>query len=128
MVGFMGSCSTLSCNHILLIVLSVTLDNAISYSFQSTSGVPEGSHLGLVLSVLHTNDIACNLRYVYVWLYTDDVKIFKIVRSTDTGTLSQKILDELHAWSETHIAFGSTSLNVRLYLDMNDCARFIHSL
>lgn len=76
----------------------VRLSNAISYSFKSTSRVPQGSHLGPILLCLSINGIICNLRYVDPLLYADGVKIFNIVRLTDDATFLQNDLDELHAW------------------------------
>lgn len=57
--------------------LVVCFNGARSTLYIASSGVPQGSSLGLLLFTLITNDLPNALRYSKCLLYTNDYKIFR---------------------------------------------------
>ena len=64
-----------------------------------TSGIPQGSVLGPILFVIYINDLPqCVDGTAY--LFADDTKIFKEIRSMDDIENLQNDLDQLQSWSD----------------------------
>lgn len=66
-----------------------------SYSFNPTSGVPQGSILGPLLFVLFVNDINLYIKHSKFLLYADDLKLFLRVDTLENCNLLQNDLDAL---------------------------------
>ena len=64
-----------------------------------TSGVPQGSVLGLLLIVIYINDLDENIGGM-VSKVADDTKIGGIVDSEDGYLLLQRDLDQLGQWAD----------------------------
>jgi hypothetical protein len=47
------------------------------YKLKTSSGVPQGSHLGPSLFILFINDLSWLLQHVNVGMFADDLKIYK---------------------------------------------------
>jgi hypothetical protein len=77
----------------------VVVNGVSSLPVQIGSGVPQGSVLGPVLFTLYINDMP---KYVQslLYLYADDTKILRQVRSTEDETILQEDLLRLSEWSK----------------------------
>ena len=60
---------------------NVKINGSLSESHEASSGIPQGSVLGPLLFIIFINDLprACTDNYLY--LFADDAKLFKIIRS-----------------------------------------------
>ena len=79
---------------------SVKFRNSSSVSFNVTSGVPQGSHIGPLLFILFINDITTWLPHGNVLMFADDLKIFMPVTDADSSAHLQFILTQLYNWCE----------------------------
>jgi len=78
----------------------VTVNGAESKIHKVTSGIPQGSVLGPILFVIYINDMPeCVDSTTY--LFADDTKIFKEIKSSNDEGKLQNDLDELQKWSDT---------------------------
>ena len=69
----------------------VAIVNGADSDFISVpSGVPQGSHFGLLLSLLFINNLPDRLSYSEIILYADDAKFCKIVESPEDALFLQK--------------------------------------
>lgn len=80
--------------------LRVVIGGYSSSSFDTNSGVPQGSHLGPTLFTMFIDDLAqeSTSRGVFVLLFADDTKIFSIVNNARDAAIFQSSIDRLHAW------------------------------
>ena len=62
------------------------------------SGVPQGSVLGPLLFIIYINDIVDTLG-CHCYLYADDMKLYKIIQSSNDCTALQTDLDRVVEWS-----------------------------
>jgi len=92
---------------------AVRLHNTLSDYIITTSGVPQGSHLGPLLFVIYLNDVhSCFLSSKFL-LYADDLKLFnKIQNSSDTERL-QADLNRFHDYC----------LSNKLFINYSKCNR-----
>jgi hypothetical protein len=65
-----------------------------------TSGIPQGSVLVPLLFVIFINDLPETVNSD-AYLFADDTKIFKIIKSSDDSTILQDDLTKLEEWSDT---------------------------
>lgn len=82
---------------------SVRVNGSLSDCFDVTSGVPQGSVLGPLLFVIYVNDMFQILDgngSVGLYLYADDAKLFKCVRTEDDKEMLQICLNALVKWCE----------------------------
>ena len=63
-----------------------------------TSGIPQGSVLGLILFVLYINDLPENI-VSNVYMFVDDTKVFKTINCPNDQHTLQNDLDYLTPWS-----------------------------
>lgn len=74
-----------------------------SAEFESTSGVPQGSHLGPTLFLIFINDIANDLGIeVFISLFADDLKIAMKIKSADDAIKLQEAINKLKVWCESN--------------------------
>lgn len=76
----------------------VQVRGARSFSYISTSGIPQGSNLGPLPFSLYINDISGVIASPFL-LYAHDLKIFLSINSLDSCTQLQDDLRRLHTWS-----------------------------
>lgn len=74
---------------------AVTVQGFCSSFVPVTSGVPQGSHLGPLLFNIFMNDVNKTIRNSQLYLYADDKKIVKIIKSETDCIELQDDLDSL---------------------------------
>ena len=76
----------------------VRVGEHLSEEVRATSGVPQGSGLGLLLFLAYVNDISMNIESI-IRLFADDCVIYrKMIKKEDIEKL-QKDLDRLREWA-----------------------------
>ena len=79
----------------------VTVLGATSQELPVTSGVPQGSVLGLILFLLFVDDLPNTVKTSRVAYYADDSKIFKSIDFITNWIVLQSDLNDLVSWSES---------------------------
>ena len=78
--------------------LQVRVGESLSDPFLATSGVLQGSHLGLLLFLLYVHDLTLLLRGADHLLYADDLKMSCTIDSEDDCLRLQEILNRVAEW------------------------------
>ena len=78
---------------------SVVLSGVHSLPKLVTSGVPQGSHLGPLLFLLYTNDLAATIKSS-ILMYADDVKLYRIITGDEDRIFLQQDLNNLARWCD----------------------------
>lgn len=73
----------------------ISINGVLSKIINTTSGVPQGSHLGPLLFNIYINDIGSCFQHSKFLMYADDMKIYKTVRSLSDCKELQSDLDRL---------------------------------
>ena len=82
----------------------VTVNGAESKNHKVTSGIPQGSVLEPILFVIYINDMPeCvdSTATTCTYLFADDTKIFREIKSPNDEEKLQNDLDKLQKWSDT---------------------------
>lgn len=87
----------------------VAVNGFQSGTYRSSSGVPQGSHVGPVLFIIFVNDIPYCLRFSECFMYADDLKFSRIIESENDCILLQRDVDSLVKWCNDN----GMSLNVK---------------
>lgn len=95
----------------------VVVDNASSYPFVASSGVPQGSILGPLLFVIFINDISSCFNFSKYLLYADDLKIYSTITNASDSINLQADLNNVVAWCSKN----------RLKLNINKCFHISYS-
>jgi len=77
----------------------VNVNGNISSTFYVTSGVPQGSVLGPLLFVIYINIMVEKVETEGLFLFADDVKVFKEITTQDEEEALQDILDKMYDWT-----------------------------
>ena len=77
----------------------VVVNGCTSSSTEVTSGIPQGSVLGPLLFVIYINDLPENVKSD-VYMFADDTKIFRTIKTSEDNTKLQRDLEKLQTWSE----------------------------
>ena len=77
----------------------VSVNGTTSEQFHAPSGVPQGSVLGPVLFIIYINSMILKAGNAYIYLYADDLKFYREIKSGEDTELLQKDLDTLYDWS-----------------------------
>ena len=77
----------------------VAVNGVLSSFLPVKSGVPQGSILGSLLFILYVNDLPIELYNSSIFLFADDTKGYKIIRSPTDRHLLQQDLDNICNWS-----------------------------
>lgn len=80
----------------------VTVQGYKSFSYFSTSGVPQGSHLGPILFLIFINDISNHIKYSQCSVFADDLKLYKIINTQEDVEALQTDLDSVIHWCSTN--------------------------
>ena len=98
----------------------VQIGKFTSYRFKSSSGVPQGSHLGPVLYILMINDLPLLFKPGQLLMYADDVKLYRVIKSTVDSVRLQSDINvfidwcSLNGFSLNALLFHSTVARTRL--------------
>ncbi|CAH8478195.1 unnamed protein product [Dicrocoelium dendriticum] len=76
----------------------VQVDSHLTDWYPSTSGVPQGTVLGPILFLIHINDVPNLLRSPCA-LFADDLKLWRVIHTSDDFDILQQDLDRLSMWS-----------------------------
>lgn len=77
---------------------NVVINGFSSETYYSTSGVPQGSHLGPKLFLIFINDIVDYLPNSHSSLFADDLKLYREILSNNDVSLLQSDLNALSLW------------------------------
>ena len=77
---------------------TVKVNNDESPPAPVISGIPQGSVLGPLLFVIYINDLPDTVNS-FVYLFADDTKLMRKIKSDEDANALQRDLDELEAWS-----------------------------
>ena len=77
----------------------VSVNGCFSESFDVLSGVPQGSVLGPILFIIYINFMITKAESSNMFLYADDLKIFRQINSIEDGEALQNDLDNLYDWT-----------------------------
>jgi hypothetical protein len=91
--------------------LKVVINGFSSEPFESTSGVPQGSHLGPIIFNIFISDISSIFKSASCFLYADDMKLTMQIRDVSDISLLQDDLDRLSEWCNAN----------KLYLNVEKC-------
>ena len=93
-------------------IQSVVPEGEHSHSVPVTSGVPQGSVLGLLMFLIFINDLPCHVKTM-VRLFADDTVIYLTIKSERDCWQLQDDLHSLEKWeSEWFIEFSPSKSNV----------------
>ena len=96
------------------------IKNHVSDPFDILSGVPQGSHLGPLLFIIFINDITQVVKYSKIFLYADDAKIFKNIKSVLDCIKLQRDIDAVAEWCSSN----ALKLNIEKCHTMNFCNNY----
>lgn len=68
--------------------------------FRISSGVPQGSHLGPLLFTIFINDLPDYLNNTMAFLFADDLKILRVIKSFSDVKLLQEDINRLLEWCD----------------------------
>ena len=77
---------------------AVQINSTVSYSFETNSGVPQGSHLGPLLFAIFINDLCDVFQDSEFIMYADDVKIYRSIGSINDVHLLENDLARVEDW------------------------------
>jgi hypothetical protein len=86
-------------------IKKIRIGGAVSKDIRVTSGVPQGSHLGLLCFIWFVNRISMIFEYVRVLFYSDDKKLFPPVKSFQDCMKIQSDLNKLFECFERNSLF-----------------------
>ena len=76
----------------------VCVNGSMSKWADVTSGIPQGSVLGPILFVIYINDLPNKIKSD-IYMFADDTKVFRTIKTNNDQCIIQDDLDELTAWS-----------------------------
>ena len=77
---------------------SVMVNGSSSEPTAVSSGVPQGSVLGLLLFLIYINDLPMNVKSKVI-LFADDIALYLTISTFSQSEILQKDLDNLERWS-----------------------------
>ena len=76
----------------------VCVNGSVSKWADVSSGIPQGSVLGPILFVIYINDLPNEIKSD-IYMFADDTKLFRTIKTNDDQCILQDDLGELTAWS-----------------------------
>ena len=77
----------------------VVLNGCSSNWVDVTSGVPQGSVLGLLLFILYVNDITDTIQSA-TQMFADDTKLYRVIKQPSDSCTLQQDLNRIISWSK----------------------------
>ena len=65
------------------------------------SGVPQGTVLGPILFIIYINDVIENIKHSKIWLFADDIVLYKEISAVRDAQQLQEDLKSLQLWEGT---------------------------
>jgi hypothetical protein len=112
----------------------VSINGSVSSYLPVVSGVPQGSILGPLLFIIYMNDLPASVHSSLTFLFADDSKCQKLIKSMNDCDLLQQDLDSIHSWSlSSQLSFNCDKSAVMSFCSakrkplifpysLNDCA------
>ena len=97
----------------------VSVQGFCSKSFVTTSGVPQGSHLGPLFFIIYINKITSCFHHSDFLLYADDLKIYKSITGFDDCNKLQSDLDRLERYCAENGLFFNLAKCVSITFSRN---------
>ena len=88
---------------------NISINDIVSTSFNVTSGVPQGSHLGPILFIIFINYLTFKIKHCRYLLYADDLKIYHPVNCPNDAENIQNDINMIQKWCELNFMY----LNVK---------------
>ena len=73
-----------------------------SATFEISSGVPQGSHLGPLLFLIFINDLPLFIKFCNFFLFADNTKLFMEIKDSYDVFLLQEDLKNFEIWSDSN--------------------------
>ena len=86
----------------LLLLKLDLIEFPLSRRILVSSGVPQGSNLGPILFNLFVNDLPSVIHNSSIFMYADDVKLFRPLKSSEECSLLQDDLNRLVIWCQSN--------------------------
>jgi hypothetical protein len=91
----------------------VRVNGSLSAPFLTSSGVPQGSHLGPILFNIYIEDLLHRFTNVECSAYADDIKVYKSIRDVNDYETLQAALRMVYGWGEVNsLHLNLTKCNV----------------
>ena len=91
----------------------VCINNCKSSTLPVVSGVLQGSILGPFLFLIYINDLSSSMKYSKTFLFAEDTKCLRPIRSPQDHILLQSDLDVLSLWSTNwKLMFNKTKCSI----------------
>lgn len=100
-LGFCGSLLAWFGSYLSGRSLRVKIDDALSESFDATSGIAQGSHIGPLVFLFYFNDANFTLSGPRL-SYADDLKLFAKIDCLEDAEALQRDLDKFAGWCEAN--------------------------
>ena len=108
--------------------LIVKIKNYVSYEYEPTFCVPQGSHCGPLLFIIMINDLANKIKYSEISLFADDFKVYKVINNLNDHIQLQWDLQQILSWAkENSLEFNYLKFAIITFSKSN-CVKFSYSL
>ena len=85
------------------------------------SGIPQGSVLGPMLFVIFINDLPeCILVDAFSFLFADDTKMFRNIKTIEECRILQKDIDSLYKWSKIWLIDFNSDMCKHMHIGKSD--------
>lgn len=127
--GITGNLLSWFMNYLSNRELTVCIKGQLSYTFKATSGVPQGSHLGPILFNIFINDVTNVFTRVFILMFADDMKIYRIIDNINDCLFLQENLISFSDWCILNkLTLNVKKCQVMRFYRKNNPLNFTYSL